>query len=225
MLKSAMLMTKDSRTLTPLTLQDGSLISIKKIFQNWRAPESKGPLVLSSVLFYFSWFGIIYYASEDKPGLCFLVTLSTLTMHFLWVSREPRLELLLFPILASLGFLMDGLGTATDLLRFSPQSPVPPIWLFEVWLIFVMTFRYSLSFFLRKRAFGATLAFFCAPINYGVFGKTWSLAEYGAPKAFTMVAHGGLWALFFWYLGPTYRFLETALRARIYRNQSNQTSN
>ena len=134
-----------------------------------------------------------------------------LICHFRFVSRARKTELYTLPLLASLGFLIDCLFIQVGLIELKNHD-FPPIWLFEIWLVFVTTLDYSMKPLFQRPFVLLILTTIAAPLSYSV-GEYWELLNYGQPLWLSMGLHGLVWGLLMLSFAPINKTMTRHLAA------------
>ena len=148
------------------------------------------------------WLSIMLADAARWPVLLLIV--AHLLMH-----RQLFSETLVIIACGCAGFVVDAVLTLLGFFRFSPDSGLPPFWLFLLWLGFAATLRQGLKFFVGRwylamlsGAVAGTATYFAAA-GLGAVTLGWSDSE-------SLFLLGTIWALLF----PGLLWLSQALGRR-----------
>lgn len=135
------------------------------------------------------WLSILMADSARWPVLLLLV--AHLLMH-----RHLFTEALVVVACGCAGFFVDSVLTFLGFFRFSPDSGLPPFWLFLLWLGFAATLRQGLKFFFGRWYLAMSLgavagaATYFAAAELGAVTLGWTDIE-------SLLLLAAIWALLF----------------------------
>jgi hypothetical protein len=121
----------------------------------------------------------------------------TLVGLHLVLARSGRAEATLVLAAAGVGVLVDSLQVALGLLRF-PSGSVSewlcPPWIVVMWMLFAITFRFSLRWLLARLDRAAIAGAAGGPLAYSV-GERLGAVELAEPRLPTLAVMAGVWLI------------------------------
>ena len=146
-------------------------------------------LLINYLIFQLGWFVCVMGGSR----LALIYTAFTLAVHLLWISSWQK-EKQLLVICLLLGSTIDSFLGNLDILQFSGEGRLLPVWLACLWVLFGTTLRHSLDWSRTHKPLGAILGLIGGPASYFAGSKLTdvSLAE---PIWQTLLILAVIWAI------------------------------
>lgn len=114
--------------------------------------------MINFLWFQFGWWALVLTATHGQSGLGLIVVFVLLGIHFQWVSKNKKRDLVLLVTCASLGISGDFLLIQIGVFTIPPPAPFFPLWLLGMWLLFPLTLPHSMERFLKNAFFIPLLA-------------------------------------------------------------------
>ena len=130
---------------------------------------------LNFLFFQLNWFACAYSASYQKPILGISCVICT-TIVYITYSKIKRFDCLFFAFLGLLGFLIDTFFIQINAIQMIPVTSVSPAFMVALWVNFVSTFKFSLSWIHKHSNWALIFAFFGAPLSYYAGAKIGALS-------------------------------------------------
>lgn len=109
--------------------------------------------IINGFFFYLVWIGCIIGVQLDLLYLSPLITTLFIAIH-LSIASQPRREIGLIIFCISLSIIVEGLLLYFNVLYYKGYflfgSPMPPIWVFCIWIALSLTINYSMFFINRN---------------------------------------------------------------------------
>ena len=151
--------------------------------------EQRKKQIINFLLFQAGWFACVL--GGDQTAL--ITTLVILIIHLRWIGQW-RLEREILAVSLLLGSAIDSCLGNFDILIFSGEGRLLPIWLACLWLLFGTTLRHSFDWTREHRLLGAMLGMIGGPASYYAGTKLTdvSLME---PAWLTLLILSAIWAV------------------------------
>ncbi len=167
-----------------------------------RAPWQKN--IINGLLFMVGWFACVLGGNKVALVATLIIVIIHITCITSWKKEGQLLVLTLL-----LGSVIDSLLGYTGLLQFGSDSPLLPVWLACLWLLFSTTLRHSLAWMHSYKRSASLAVAVIAPFNYYTGAK---LAGIGLaqPVWQPLLIIGIIWAI----LIPALLTFSSACQAR-----------
>lgn len=159
-----------------------------------------------ALVFQVGWFVCIMAGSLTA----FIYTLAFLTFHFWFVLQKNvkvsvSKEILWLLIISSIGLVIEVVSFSNALLYQNANEillstfPLPPLWLFCIWIMFTLALRTCLAFLFQKPALSYLLLFIFVPINYYAGAELNEHVHLAEPYLLSLSLITLMWILFWWF--------------------------
>ncbi len=146
-------------------------------------------IITNAILFNIGWIACV--AGGDKIAL--LTGLVILTIHFLWVNKDPQEWRIIFTVM-SIGIIIDSIWFYSGLMKNADHSLLIPVWLIVLWVIFATTINNCLRWLHGRPALGALVGLIFGPFAYWM-GANISTVVIKEPLIQSMLLIGFGWML------------------------------
>ena len=150
--------------------------------------EQKTRQLANILLFQFGWFACVLGGNETA----LITTIVILTIHVRWIGEwKKEREVLVISLL--LGSAIDSFLGNLNILVFSGECRLLPVWLACLWLLFATTLRHSLDWTRQHRFAGALIGMTGGPVSYFAGSKLTDV-ELMQPPWLTLLILSAIWA-------------------------------
>lgn len=149
------------------------------------------------ILFQAFWAALVF-PNETKSfwGVIMIVGIY-LSIHFRFIFSDLKKQFLFLIVVALSGFTMDFIYSYFSIIAFpnNSWSPIPPLWIMGLWLLFAPTLNFSLQWVTQKPALAFTFGALGGPATYYI-GERLQLLTFSRPLMISFVVYGLGWGLF-----------------------------
>lgn len=147
-------------------------------------------------LFQFGWFVSVGFAAHGREVIGPVVVAAVIGLHFLFISKDRRLDLRFCAVALVAGPMIDCCESALGLIvyRGFMDTFFPPIWLAVLWPLFATTFNSSMSWLAGRYWLGAAFGAVGGALSYWA-GVRWGAISFGRPLLTSLLGLAAFWAV------------------------------
>ena len=150
--------------------------------------------ILNFFIFQIVWFLTAWSIPNNLSEVGPVITL-TIAGLYIFISKNKLFKLKLYFFAAGLGFIVDTILIQLNAISFPLSNPtISPMFMVCLWINFVITFEYCLSWIHRSLLNGMILAFLGAPLSYYTGEKMGALMLHNN-IIFSLLSIGFLWVI------------------------------
>jgi hypothetical protein len=152
-------------------------------------------VLINVVAFKIAWLSTIFGSANEMPLLGPLAVLIAVAIH-LWLSYEPRRELMLVLLCGAIGMAWDSVLVTAGWLVYPTGtfvSGLAPYWIMAMWMLFATTLNVAFRWLHTRLILAAAIGAVFGPLSY-IAGSSAGAVELVQP-ALALTALGIAWAL------------------------------
>lgn len=150
--------------------------------------------ILNFIIFQSVWFLTAWSIPNNMPEIGPIITLTVASLYLV-IFNNKLFKLKLYLFAAVLGFVVDTILIHLNAISFPLSNTITsPMFMVCLWINFVITFEYCLSWIHRSLVNGMILAFLGAPLSYYTGEKMGALILH-KNIIFSLTSIGLLWVI------------------------------